>query len=79
MRVAEHVRVENVRVFADLRRGMQAAAGVVEVDMPLGIEPPVLDATQGVERRRLAVLGVFSQEFIEGTHMSIVACLSLDS
>ena len=42
MRVAEDLRVEQLGVFADLRLGVQAAAGVVEIHVPGRIEPSVI-------------------------------------
>ena len=50
MRVAEHAAGQQVRVLADLRLGVQAAAGVVEVDVSVAIEPAVVAFAQPVDR-----------------------------
>ena len=62
MRVAEDATVQQLGVFADLRLRMKSAARVVEVDMALGIEPPVFRSAQRVQRTRAFVLGIRLQE-----------------
>ena len=47
-----------------LRLGMQAAAGVIEIDLVLVVEPPVVTDAQRIERVRGGVLGKFAEELL---------------
>ena len=62
VRVAEDVAVEEAGVRADLRLGVKAAAGVIEIDMPLLVEAPVLRRPQLVEDAGVGVVGKLAQE-----------------
>ena len=41
MRVAKHMRAQELLVLAKLRFGIQPAAGVIEIDLPGGVEARV--------------------------------------
>ena len=47
--VAEHRRPEQLEVVGELRLGVEAATGVVEVDLPLGVQASVLRRPEPVE------------------------------
>ena len=66
MRVAEDVCVEQPRVLRHLRFRMQAAAGVVEIDVMLVVQPAVLADTQGVDLVRARVLRIGGEELLVG-------------
>ena len=70
MRIAEHVIGEHFRMFPDLAGRVQAGPGVVEIDLVLRVEPPVIRSAQGVERAGRGVGGVLLQELIERRHGS---------
>ncbi len=65
MRVAEHAAGQQVGVLADLRLGVQTAAGVVEIDMPVAIEPAVVAFAQLVDRVGRCVLRISLDEPVE--------------
>ena len=75
MRVAEHLFVQKRRVFPYLRVGVEAAAGVVEVDRAESVEPPVLGRAQRVEGRRGRVGRIALEKSRGSGHASILACL----
>src|SRR3954469_16302874 len=54
MRVAEHALAHDAHVLGQLRIRVQTAARVVEIDVPAGVEAPVLGSAELVEQRRLA-------------------------
>ena len=54
MRVAEHALAHDAHVLGELRLRVEAAPGVVEVDVAAGVEAPVLGGAELVEQRRLA-------------------------
>ena len=62
MRVAEHAAREQPHVLAQLRVGIEAAAGVVEIDVPVGVQAREFCAAQLVERRRRRVVRVIAEE-----------------
>src|SRR5512134_2124107 len=66
MRIAEGLRVQQVRVLTHLRRAMQAGAGVVQVNLSVRIQPPVLSRAQRVERQRGSVLGMAREKLDVG-------------
>ena len=68
VRVAEDVVVQHLAVRTHLRRGMQAAAGVVEIDLPLGVEPAVLAGPQRIEKRCPGVVRPGGEESGGGRH-----------
>ena len=59
---------EQARVLADLRLGVEAAAGVVEIHLALCVEAPVLGRAQAVELARRRVLRVSLAEAVECGH-----------
>ena len=61
VRVAEDVLTKQGRVVLHLRRGIQAAARVIKVDVLLGVEPTVLGRAQRVERGRFGIRGCRSR------------------
>ena len=62
MWIAERLCVQEVCVLAHLRRGMQASACVVEVDVAVLVQSPVLDGAKRVEVQRGPVLRVARKE-----------------
>ena len=74
VRVAEDVSAEEVRVLANLGDGMETPAGVVQVDVPLGVEAGIFQGPKLVERGRTPVGGMLFQELFEGPHRAIVTC-----
>ena len=65
MRVAEHAAGQQLGMLADLRLGVQTAAGVVEVDVPVAIEPAVVAFAQPVDRVGRCVLRMSLDEPVE--------------
>jgi hypothetical protein len=51
VRVAEDVLAQELEMLSELRVGVEAGAGVVEIDMSTGVEARVLGAAELVERR----------------------------
>ena len=62
MGIAEHLAVQQRFVLTDLRCGVQTAARVIELDVPLGIEPAVLGRAQRIEEPGRGVPGMRRQE-----------------
>ena len=62
VRVAEDAAAHELHVMAHLRVGVHAAAGVVQVHVPVLVEPEVLGRPQHVELRRVGVAGKRAQE-----------------
>ena len=62
MRVAEDMPGQQFLVVAQLRLGVQAAARVVEVDLPGAVQACILRFSQAVERLRLVIGGPGFQE-----------------
>ena len=62
MRIAESLGVQQVRVLAHLRRRMQTSACVVEIDVTVLVQSPVLEGTKRVEVQRGPVLRVARNE-----------------
>ena len=58
MRIAQGLRVQQLRVQTHLRRGMQAGAGVIQIDLSVLVQPSVLDRAQRVEMEGGSVFGV---------------------
>ena len=52
MRIAEGLRVQQLGVLAHLRCGVQAGAGVVQIDVPVRVQSSVLGRAQRVEMQR---------------------------
>jgi hypothetical protein len=46
--IAERLRVQQLCMPADLRCRMQAGARVIEIDLPVLVQPPVLGCAQRV-------------------------------
>jgi hypothetical protein len=63
MRIAEDGVIQQFRVLADLRPGVQSGAGVIEVNVTLGVEAPVFGGPKRVERLRRFVFWMRLQEF----------------
>jgi hypothetical protein len=57
MRVAEHPLRQQLDMAAQLRVGVQAGAGVIEIHLPGGVEPAVLGCPQPIERVGPAIAG----------------------
>ena len=51
MRVAEDVASQQIEVLGELRLGVEAGTGVVEVDVAARVKAGKLDAAELVERR----------------------------
>ena len=66
MRIAEDVFVELRRVLHHLRFRVQAAAGVVEIDVMLVVQPPVFANAERVELVGTGVLGAGGEELLVG-------------
>ena len=49
MWIAKDVRAQQLHMRAHLGLGVDAAAGVVQVDVPLAIQPPILGCAQVVQ------------------------------
>ena len=62
VRIAEDVLVQDRRVSQDLRLGVKAAAGIVEIRLPLVVQPPVLLDAQRVDGVSGGVLGEVGEE-----------------
>ena len=58
MRIAQSVCVQEIGVLAHLRRRMQARAGVIQIDVAMLVQAPVLDRTKRVEMQRGPILRV---------------------
>jgi hypothetical protein len=56
------VRHEQFGVLADLRFRIQATAGVVEIDVSLGIKPTVLGRAEAIHGAGVLVLGIGPDE-----------------
>jgi hypothetical protein len=62
VRVAEHMLAEHLEMLADLGIRIQAAAGVIEVDLLGQVEPGIVRFAQVIERLGGRVAGVGFQE-----------------
>ena len=62
MRIAESLCVEEIGVLSHLRRRVQARAGVIQIDVAMLIQAPVLDGTKRVEMQRGPILRVADEE-----------------
>ena len=58
MRIAERLRVQQLRVPTHLRRGVQTGAGVIQIDLRVLVQPPVLGRAQRVEMERGSVFRI---------------------
>ena len=56
MRIAERLCVQKIGVLAHLRRRMQTRAGVIQIDVAMLVQSPVLDGTKRVEMQRGPIL-----------------------
>jgi hypothetical protein len=65
MRVAEHPRREQLDMAAHLRLGVQAGAGVIEIDHAVRIKASVVARPQRIEMRRRSVLRILREELVE--------------
>src|SRR5688572_29146695 len=75
MRIAENAAGELVGVRANLRLGVQAAAGVVEVDVAFAVKTAVVPCTKIVDCRGGPVLGIAFEKRLNRSnlnHFSIV-------
>jgi hypothetical protein len=68
MRVAEHLLGQHRRMLLHLTGGIQAAAGVVQVDLILTVEPAVLRGAQVVEGQGRGVVRKSGQEIFVRRH-----------
>ena len=48
MRIAEGLRIQEIGVLPHLRRRMQARAGVIQIDVAVFVQPPVLGGAERV-------------------------------
>ena len=65
MRVAEHAGREQIRVRAHLRLGVKAAAGVVEIDVPIPVETAIFSGAQSIDRGGCRVLRMMLDELLQ--------------
>src|SRR5688572_27357417 len=79
MRIAEDRTVEQFCMLVNLRLGMEPRAGVIEIHLPLRVEPAVLRRPQRVERRSRFVVGMSLQKIgVQGpAHRFIIVCHKL--
>jgi hypothetical protein len=73
VRIPEDLLTEERRVIADLRIRMQPAAGVVQVDDPLGVEAAVLLRTEIVQGARAGIRWMALEESRRHGHHAILS------
>ena len=72
VRVPEHLALQQLRVCGDLRLGVEAAACVIQVDVIVRVQPPVLRRAQVIEHPEL-VIGNYRLRLELTWHISIMA------
>jgi hypothetical protein len=65
MRVAEDFPAQDVGMLSNLRRGVEAAARVIEIHMTVGIQSRVLRLAKVVEAEGLAILRMRVEKSLE--------------
>ena len=70
MRVAEDTVAEELEVIAKLRLGVQACAGVVQVDVVLRVEPGIFRVAERIEQEGGLVGRIVADERLVGGSIS---------
>ena len=68
MRVTQHLLAQHLRMFLHLAGSVQAAPGVIEIDLILRVEPGVLHAAQVIQRAGECVIRMTLQKRRVVTH-----------